>query len=70
MGTVSFAISNINNPIRYFTNVTIGKIPVSVYNFSEEAKKREFVIIMIILFCKLMVWYEYSTLYPIPRHNK
>ena len=39
MGTVSFAILNINNPIRYFTNVTNGKIPVSLYNFSEEAKK-------------------------------
>ena len=39
MGTVSFAILNINNPIRYFTNVINGKIPVSLYNFSEEAKK-------------------------------
>ena len=39
MGTVCFAILNINNPIRYFTNVTNDKIPVSVYNFSEEAKK-------------------------------
>ena len=39
MGTVSFAILNINNPIRYFTNITNGKIPVSLYNFSEEAKK-------------------------------
>ena len=39
MGTVCFAISNINNPILYFTNVTNGKIPVSVYNISEEAKK-------------------------------
>ena len=39
MGTVSFAILNINNPIRYFTNVTNGKLPVSLYNFSEEAKK-------------------------------
>ena len=39
MGTVSFAILNINNPIRYFTNVTNGKILVSLYNFSEEAKK-------------------------------
>ena len=27
MGTVCFAILNINNPIRYFTNVTNGKIP-------------------------------------------
>ena len=39
MGTVSFAILNINNPIRYFTNVTNGKIPVSFYKFSVEAKK-------------------------------
>ena len=39
MGTVCFAILNINNPIRYFTIVTNGKILVSVYNFSEEAKK-------------------------------
>ena len=39
MGTVSFAILNINNPIRYFTKVTNGKIPVSLYNFLEEAKK-------------------------------
>ena len=39
MGTVCFTILNINNPIRYFTNVINGKIPVSVYNFSEEAKK-------------------------------
>ena len=39
MGTVSFAILNINNPIRYFTNVTKGTIPVSLYTFSEEAKK-------------------------------
>ena len=39
MGTVCFAILNINNPIRYFTNVTNGKIPVSVYSFSDEAKK-------------------------------
>ena len=30
MGTVSFAILNINNPIRYFTNVKNGKIPVSI----------------------------------------
>ena len=28
--TVCFAISKINNPIRYITNVTNGKIPVSV----------------------------------------
>ena len=26
MGTVSFAILNITNPIRYFTNVTNGKM--------------------------------------------
>ena len=39
MGTVSFTILNINNPILYLTNVTNGKIPVSLYNFSEEAKK-------------------------------
>ena len=39
MGTVSFAILNINNPIRYFTNVTNGKIPVSLFKKSEEAKK-------------------------------
>ena len=39
MGAVSFAILIINNPIRYFTNITNGKIPVLVYNFSEEAKK-------------------------------
>ena len=39
MGTVSFAILNINNPIRYFTNVKNCKIPVSLYSFSEEAKK-------------------------------
>ena len=39
MGTVCFAILNINNPIRYFTNVINGKIPVSFYIFSEEAKK-------------------------------
>ena len=39
MGTVSFAIFNINNPMRYFINVTNGKIPVSLSNFSEEAKK-------------------------------
>ena len=39
MGTVCFAILNINNPIRYFTNITNGKIPVSAYKFSEEAKK-------------------------------
>ena len=39
MGTVCFAILIINNPIRYFTKVTNGKILVSVYNFSEEAKK-------------------------------
>ena len=39
MGTVCFAISNINNPIRYFTNVTNGKILVSVYFFSEEARQ-------------------------------
>ena len=39
MDTVCFAILNINNPILYFTNVTNGKIPVSVYNLSEEVKK-------------------------------
>ena len=39
MDTVSFAILNINNPIRDFTNITNGKIPASLYNFSEEAKK-------------------------------
>ena len=39
MGAVSFAILNINNQILYFTNVTNGKIPISLYNFSEEAKK-------------------------------
>ena len=39
MGTVCFAILNINNPILYCTNVTNGKIPVSVYTFSEDAKK-------------------------------
>ena len=39
MGKVCFAILNLNNPIRYFTNVTNGKIPVSVYNCSERAKK-------------------------------
>ena len=38
MGSVGFTILNINNPIRYFTNVTNGKIPVSVYTFSEEVK--------------------------------
>ena len=38
MGTVYFAILNINNLIRHFTNIN-GKIPVSVYNFSEIAKK-------------------------------
>ena len=31
MGTVSYAILNINNPIGYFTNVTNGKIPASSY---------------------------------------
>ena len=36
MGTVSFVILNINTPIRYLTNVTNGKIPVSLYNFSDE----------------------------------
>ena len=59
MGTVCFAILNINNPIRYFTNITNGKIPVSVYNFSEETKKWELVIILIILFCNFIngwVW--------------
>ena len=54
MGTVGFAILNINNPIRYFTDVTNGKIPVSLYNFSEEAKKLEFAIILIILFCNFI----------------
>ena len=54
MGTVCFAILNINNPIRYFTNVTNGKIPVSVFNFSEEANKCEFVIILIIVLCNLI----------------
>ena len=54
MGTVSFAILNINNTIRYFTNVTNDKIPVSLYNFSEETKKGELVIILIILFCNLI----------------
>ena len=39
MGTACFAILNMNNPIRYFTNVTNGKIHVLLYNFSEEAKK-------------------------------
>ena len=39
MGTVCFAILNINNPNRYFTNITNGKISVSVYTFSEEVKK-------------------------------
>ena len=39
MGTVCHAIVNINNPIRYFTDVTNGKIPGSVYTFSEEAQK-------------------------------
>ena len=39
MSTACFAILNINNPIRYFTNVTNGKIPVSLYNVLEEAKK-------------------------------
>ena len=37
MGTVCFSILNINNPIRYFTDVTNSKIPVPLYNFSEEA---------------------------------
>ena len=54
MDTVCFAILNINNPIQYFTNITNGKIPVSVCNFSEETKKCEFVIILIILFCNLI----------------
>ena len=54
MGTVNYAILNINNPIRYFTNETNGKIPVSLYNFSEEAKKWEFVINLIILFCNFI----------------
>ena len=49
MGTVCFAIFNINNQILYFTHVTNGEIPVSLFNFSEEAKKCEFVIILIIL---------------------
>ena len=39
MCTVCFAILNINNLVRYFTNVINGKIPVSVYNVSEQAKK-------------------------------
>ena len=39
MGTVCFATLKINIPIRYFTNVTNGKIPVSLYNLSEETKK-------------------------------
>ena len=39
MGTVCFSILNINNPMRYFTNVTNGNIPVSLFNFSEKAKK-------------------------------
>ena len=39
MGTVCFVILNINNPIRDFINVTNGKIPVSLYKFSVEAKK-------------------------------
>ena len=39
MGIVCFVILNINNPIRYFTDVTNDKIPVSLYNFSEETKK-------------------------------
>ena len=39
MGTVCFAILNVNNPISYFINTTNGKIPVYVYKISEEDKK-------------------------------
>ena len=38
MGTVRFAILNINNPIRYFTNVTNGNIPVSLYHFQKRPR--------------------------------
>ena len=38
MGTVSFAILNINNPIQYFTKGTIGKLPGSLYNFQKRTK--------------------------------
>ena len=39
MGTDCFAILKINDPIRYFTNVRNGKIPIPIYTFAEEAKK-------------------------------
>ena len=39
MGTVCMAILNNNNPIRYFTDVTNGKIPVSLYNFSRRGQE-------------------------------
>ena len=39
MGTVCFAILNINNPIRYLTNVTNGKIPVSSYIFVRKGQE-------------------------------
>ena len=39
MSTVCFATLNIKNPIRYITNLTQGKIPVSLHTFSEETKK-------------------------------
>ena len=38
MGTVCYAILNINNPIRYFIDVTNGKIPASLYIFQKRPR--------------------------------
>ena len=43
MGTVCFAILNIDNPIRHFNNVTNGKTPVSLGNIERASTSRSLV---------------------------